>query len=152
MVDFVVAESTIAGEGVFTMKNIKKDTTLFYYRGHIILEDEDPPDTTYVMEIRWEGRHYVDASNDNDNFFIDAGTDNQGRQLWEYVNVDPMNIEQPTIAKFVNHLPSNRANCRIDNAGAIIAKRRILKGEEITFAYGRRPALPGKEPGVPLDL
>lgn len=151
MVDFVVSRSSISGYGVFSTKEIKKGEIVFRYRGRVVLRTEMPPNTMYIFHNRWKNV-YVDAADDQGNYLRRLGPDKQGRVMYEYVNIDPDNIEHPTIAKYANHLPGNLTNSIASAGGVVRAKRRIRKGEEITFSYGRGIHLPGKTQGKPLDL
>ena len=151
VLDFVIASSTISGRGVFAMKDIRKGATVFRCRGRVVAATEDPPNTMYIFHNRWRNV-FVDAQNDCSNFLREVGTDKRGRVLYEYVNVDPDNPEHPTIARYANHLPSKLANCRATAGGLIVTKRRILKGEELTFTYGRSTRLRCKKQGLPLDV
>lgn len=153
MTSFVVAESTIAGLGVFTLHDITKGATLFTYGGRVVLADEDPQDTRYIFH-NTHRYVFLDARDDNGNAlrFLRYDRSNPPRALYEYVNVDPGNRDHPTIAKFANHLPSTLANCRITRGGRVIAKRRIRRGEEITYTYGTHRSLPVRRQGEPLRL
>ena len=153
MADYVVARSTIAGYGVFTLQPLRKGRVLFKYGGRVVLAHEDPPDTRYIFYNAHRGV-YLDARQDHGNYLVPVGFDHSipPRAMYKYVNVDPGNRDHPTIAKFVNHLPSALANCRISAGGNVVAKRRIEIGEEITFTYGRSIAFAHSMEGAPLTL
>lgn len=148
MRDFVVAKSDLSGKGVFALHEVNKDHILFRYRGKMV---ESPTNSQYIFHNRVRNV-YVDARDDDGNSLLAVGRDKQGRLLYEYVNVAPDNVAHPTIARYVNHLPSKLANCRLTAGGLVVAKRKIRRGEEITFSYGQQVPFLCKTKSKPLDL
>ena len=133
--DFVVAPSAIHGLGVFALQTVRKGAILFKYKGRIVAPTERS--ASAYMFLNAHRNFVVDAADDAGNYLRPMGTDQAGLPLYRYVNVKPLDPHHPTVAKYVNHLPSRLANCRITPGGNIVAKRTIRPGEEVTFSYGR---------------
>ena len=147
---FVLAPSRIHGLGVFALQDLKRGQVLARYQGTPIASLPPAPGP-YVFHNRSTGR-FVDAADDRGNVLTQIGKDKQGRPLYQYVRPRRSDPRSPTVAKFMNHLPSAWSNCRITSGGKVVTKRCIRKGEELTYSYGPRCGFGYRDAGPPLDL
>jgi len=111
---YVVRNSTIHGRGVFARRDIRKGTTIIEYRGDRTTwkiaskrpdSDSENPYHTFIFEL-------------DDGTVIDAGV-------------------RGNAARWINHSCDPNCTTYEDDTGRVFieARRRILRGEELTYDY-----------------
>lgn len=109
--DVEVKRSEMHGDGLFAMRDFKKDENIVEYIGEVLTEEQ--------FKTRY--------SDDKPAYVLDLNNS----------ILDASDVRKSNFARYANHKPMSQANARFTKTAWLRATKAIYKGQEIFVDYGR---------------